>query len=110
MKHPDVVFNGACYLFQISVNFKVAWKRDTADGKTAASPRMSCDEDVIRRGDAMGQPVPWRCLSNNCGQSTIGTMTYICTSFSIEENWSSGGNSVVFDFPFNGLSKIFRFG
>ena len=88
-----------CCLLQVEINFSIAWKRDTADGKTNAPPRRECDEAIIANRDLMGQPVPWRCLSGNCGQIMIGVMEYICTSFSVEDNWSMGTNSIIFDFP-----------
>jgi hypothetical protein len=96
---------------KVSINFRIIWRRNTADGKTSAPPRIACNEDTIRDRDLMGQPVPWACLSGNCGPSDPGTMQYICTSFSEDEfeGWSFGGNSVILDFPIDG-SSVFRFG
>ena len=64
---------------------------------------------IIANHDLMGQAVPWRCLSGNCGKEKVSSMQYFSTSFSVEENWSMGTNSIIFDFPIASY-KVFTFG
>ena len=99
-----------CCFHQVQVNWKLAWRGNTADGRTSVGGR-DCSEDVIANRDLMGQAFPWRCLSDNCGQERISTMQYHCTSFSPrdEENWSMGVNSLEYDFPI-ATDKIFTLG
>lgn len=87
--------------FQVRIDFRTSWQRDTADGGL-------CDDSDIANEDLLGPSAAWDCLSGNCGQTAIGTMQYVCTSFSVENNWSHGGRSIEFNFPLS--SRRFFFG
>ena len=73
----------------MEISYQVSWRRDSGsqfycDSGTIASGSLLDDEgSLVCQHGCVSYPVP---------------MKYICTNFSVEENWSFGMNDVLFNF------------
>ena len=77
--------------FQIEVNFRFGWRRDSG------SPR--CDDSTIQKRLEGYSNSGWRISANTYSVVSNGTSlsspptTIICTTYDITENWAYGYNS-----------------
>ena len=77
----------------MEIFFHISWRRDTA----------FCNQSVIDSGNLIGQSDNIDC-QHGCSESPIANVTFICTAYSIEENWSFGERR--FTYMFNETSSI----
>ena len=77
----------------MEVSFHISWRRGTA----------FCDQSVIESGDLIGESGDIDCL-HGCSESPIANVTFMCTAFSIEEDWSFGERQ--FSYTFNEISDV----
>ena len=77
----------------MEVFFHISWRRGTA----------FCDQSVIDSGDLIGESGNIDCL-HGCPESPIANVTFMCTAFSIEEDWSFGERR--FSYTFNANSNV----
>ena len=95
----------------MEITYHISWRRNTAEGGFCTET-VVMDADVIRCGGTLN------CQAGCSGQVASGT--YICTDFSLSENWSFGENRVTYDFSgsagntvtigFSGIAWISPFG
>ena len=77
----------------MEVFFHISWRRGTA----------FCNQSVIENGNLIGESYDIDCL-HGCSESPIANVTFMCTSYSIEEDWSFGERRFIY--TFNETSNI----
>ena len=79
-------------LFHIKTEifYHISWRRD------ANADLFYCNSTIVANGTVLSGDGSLRCISGCSG--TIAKLSYICTDFSIQENWSFGERSVSFNF------------
>ena len=78
---------------------RISWRRDYRE-------RTLCDDGVIDREDLIGPEDAGyiMCITENCGsEDNIGSLDFICTDYSIDDNWASGLLKRVHTFPGPGV-------
>ena len=78
----------------MEVFFHISYRRDY---------RAICDQSVIESGNLIGQSGDIDCL-HGCSESPIANVTFMCTDYSIEEDWSFGERRFIY--RFNEISNI----
>ena len=73
----------------MEISYRISWRRDSGGGGDCDADTIA--NDVLLRGE--GQLV----CRNGCS-GTITSMSYTCTDFSAEENWSFGEHHLAYDF------------
>ena len=77
----------------MEVFFHISWRRSS----------VFCNQSVIDSGNLIGQSDNIDCL-HGCSESPIANVTFMCTAYSIEEDWSFGERQ--FTYTFNETSNI----
>ena len=78
----------------MEVFFHISYRRDY---------RAFCDQSVIESGNLTGESGDIDCL-HGCSESPIANVKFMCTDYSIEEDWSFGERR--FTYTFNETSNI----
>ena len=78
-----------CFHIKTEISYHISWRRDS-------SPGGNCDSTTVANGIHLSGEGSLQCISNCSG--TITQLSYICTDFSIQENWSFGERSISFNF------------
>ena len=68
---------------QFEITYHVSWRRDTGNN-------YFCDDNIVGNQTMLRGEGDLRCLAGCIG--TIAPMSFICTDFSVVENWSFGEN------------------
>ena len=71
----------------MEVSFHISWSWGSA----------FCNQSVIDSGILIGVPDALSC-QRGCSESTIANVTFMCTDFSIEEDWSIGERQFTYTF------------
>ena len=71
------------------ISYHISWRRDSGAGG-------NCNSTIVANGNLLSGIGSLRCISGCSG--TITQLPYICTDFSIQENWSFGERSFSFNF------------
>ena len=77
----------ACTIFimQMEISFHISWRRD----------HFPCDSSIINAGSLIGDGS----LTCQYGCSaTVSSLKYMCTEYSIDDNWSFGSNVIMYNF------------
>ena len=74
----------------MEISYHISWRRDRV------SAGGNCDATTVANGNRLLGEGSLRCQHGCSG--TITAMRYICTDFSIEENWSFGERRLSYDF------------
>lgn len=92
------------YLFyiQVEITFRISWRRSY--GST-----LRCTNEAILSKAKMGQGTESMECFAGCKHSQIGEMTFVCTDFSTIEDWSSGVNTLYFNFT-GAHDHLYQFG
>ncbi|CAC5391943.1 unnamed protein product [Mytilus coruscus] len=83
----------------VKISYRLAFRR-------SFSGNFYCDEASISSLLSGGDPLV--CLYG-CSGNIITSMSYYCTDYSVDEDWSSGERTVVYTFPVT-TSNIYHFG
>ena len=86
----------------MEITYRVSWRRDYDDGESCSATTV--EQRTLLSGQGFG--------SLTCSSGCTGTITplsYICTDFSLVENWSFGENHVVYTFPSTSTSVTIGF-
>ena len=75
---------------QVEISYRISWRRDYRFAD------VYCDDVVINQGRLVSGQGDLTCQSGCSG--TITSMSYICTDFSVEENWSFGERRLAYNF------------
>ncbi|XP_065903921.1 integrin beta-like protein C [Dysidea avara] len=73
----------------MEISYHVSWRRNSGAGGSCSS--LTVSNGLLLSGGG-GMVCQYGC------SGTITTMSYICTDFSIDENWSFGENRLAFNF------------
>ena len=73
----------------MEISYHVSWRRNSGGGG-------NCNAETVTNGNLLSGEGSLTCQSGCSG--TITSMSYICTDFSSEENWSFGERRLVYDF------------
>lgn len=87
------------FKFQVEITYRLAFRR-------TFSGNFFCNASTIS-SLLLGED-PLECLYG-CSGNIVPSMSYYCTDYSIDEDWSSGERTVVFTFP-DTTSNIYHFG
>ena len=77
------------FMIQMEIFYQISWRRDSGTGG-------NCHSSTVTSGNLLSGGGALSCISRCSG--SITAMSYICTDFSIEENWSFGENRLAYDF------------
>ena len=72
----------------MEISYHISWRRNSGGG--------NCDSTTVANGNLLSGEGNLAC-GNGCS-GTITAMSYICTDFSIEENWSFGERRITHNF------------
>ena len=93
---PLLTFNNACqsnfglfFHVKTEISYHISWRRDNGGN-------FYCNSTTVANGNLLSGQGSLQCISGCSG--TITQLSYICTDFSIQENWSFGERSVSFNF------------
>ena len=76
----------------MEVFFHISWRR--------SSGAAFCNQSVIDSGNLIGPNGNINCL-HGCSESPIANVTFMCTAYSIEEDWSFGERQFIYTFNEN---------
>ena len=76
----------------MEVFFHISWRR--------SSGAAFCNQSVIDSGNLIGQSDDIDC-QHGCSESPIANVTFMCTDYSIEEDWSFGERRFIYTFNEN---------
>ena len=74
----------------MEIFFHISWRRSFREG-------TFCDQSVIESGNLIGISSDLVC-QHGCSESTISNVLYMCTDFSIDEDWSFGERRFTYTF------------
>lgn len=72
--------------YEMEIFYQISWRRSA----------YSCDSSTVASGSLLSGEGHLRCIFGCSG--SIAAMSFICTDFSVDENWSFGENRLVYDF------------
>ena len=84
----------------MEITYRVSWRRNSGGGG-------SCSATTVNQETLLSGEGSLTC-SSGC-RGTITSLSYVCTDFSIAENWSFGENRVVYTFPSTSTSVTIGF-
>lgn len=84
----------------MEITYRVSWRRNSRGGGSCSATTV--DQETLLSGEGS------LTCSSGC-RSTITSLSYFCTDFSIAENWSFGENRVVYTFPSTSTSITIGF-
>ena len=76
----------------MEIFFHISWRRSRTD--------FFCNQSVIESGELIGEPGDLECLYG-C-YYIISNVSFMCTDFSVEEDWSFGERRITYTFLFLG--------
>ncbi|XP_071124120.1 uncharacterized protein [Mytilus edulis] len=85
---------------EIEISYRLAFRRDY-------SVSHMCNESNIINRDILNGEGTLACY-HGCSGSIVNPMSYYCTDYSVDENWSAGQRSIYYTVPTFG--NIFQFG
>ena len=85
---------------QMEISYHVSWRRN--------SQSVACDATTVASGNLLSGEGALNC-QNGCS-GTITSMSYICTAFSIPENWLFGERRLTYNFASVGAGNSIRIG
>ena len=77
------------HILQMEISYHISWRRDDS------SSGGNCDSMTVASGNLIGGG---NLICQGGCSGTITSLTYICTDFSIEENWAFGENRLTYNF------------
>ena len=73
----------------MEIFYQIAWRRDGS--------RHNCDSVTIAKGNLIAGESELKC-QYGCSDTIMSKMSYVCTYFSVEDNWSFGEHQVTHNF------------
>ena len=77
------------FYIKTEISYHISWRRNNGGN-------FYCDSTTVANGTLLSGQGYLRCISGCSG--TITQLSYICTDFSIQEDWSFGERSISFNF------------
>ncbi|XP_072021341.1 integrin beta-like protein A [Amphiura filiformis] len=72
---------------QVEISWRISWRRSA----------VRCDQSLVDSAQLVTGEGNLQCYSGCSG--SVSPMSFYCTDFSTEEDWSTGVNSIVYDAP-----------